>query len=250
MTIAANRVFHVNVNCSSLDRSLAFYRDTLGLAPGARTTPAAPQPGEAFGLDAVQWDAFMMSGADGMRAPVVDLLEWKVPEPVGHPPGATTAYGFSALHVTTPSATDRRVVRDPDGTLVVVEPGDKVAVTGVTLGCSDGTRTRAFLVDVLGFTADGAHALDRSGAFDVEIVEVGQRDGRVDAPRANHLGIFRVALMTDDLARDDDTLRAAGVRCYSAPVTLDMGPGLPALRALFFADPDGATFELIETPRV
>jgi hypothetical protein len=55
--------------------------------------------------------------------------------------------------------------------------------------------------------------------------------------------------MTDDLARDDDTLRAAGVRCYSAPATLDMGPALPELRALFFADPDGATFELIETPR-
>jgi hypothetical protein len=28
-----------------------------------------------------------------------------------------------------------------------------------------------------------------------------------------------------------------------------MGPGLPTLRALFFADPDGTTIELIETPR-
>lgn len=250
MAIAAGRVFHVNVNCSSLDRSLAFYRDALGLLPGARTTPRAPQPGGAFGLDAVQWDAFMMTGPDGMLAPVVDLLEWKVPAPVGEPPGATTAYGFSALHMTAPDEIDQRVVRDPDGTLVVVRPGETVAVTGVTLGCSDLDRTVAFLVDVLGFGVDGARVTDRAGAFAVQPVALGTRSSDDESPApANRLGIFRVALLTDDLVRDYDTLLRAGVRCFSPPVMLEMGPGLPHLRALFFADPDGATFELIEAPR-
>jgi catechol 2,3-dioxygenase-like lactoylglutathione lyase family enzyme len=249
MAIAASRVFHVNVNCSVLDRSLAFYRDALGLVPGARTTPAGPQPGEAFGLDVAQWDAFMMTGTDGMAAPVVDLLEWKVPRPAGRPPTSPSSHGFTTLHVTTPETTDEHVVRDPDGTLVHVRPGDAVTVTGVTLGSSDTERTLAFLVDVLGFAADGVRATDRAGAFAVELVESGARTDGDDASRANHLGIFRVALMTDDLARDYQTLCAAGVRCYSPPETLDMGPGLPELRALFFAGPDGATFELIETPR-
>ena len=31
MPIGASRIFHVNVNCSDLERSLAFYRDVLGL---------------------------------------------------------------------------------------------------------------------------------------------------------------------------------------------------------------------------
>ena len=39
-----------------------------------------------------------------------------------------------------------------------------------------------------------------------------------------------------------------GARRYSPPATLDMGPGLPPLRAVFFADPDGTTLELIEPP--
>jgi catechol 2,3-dioxygenase-like lactoylglutathione lyase family enzyme len=29
--ITPNRIFHVNVNCTDLDRSLAFYRDLVGL---------------------------------------------------------------------------------------------------------------------------------------------------------------------------------------------------------------------------
>lgn len=250
MAIAASRVFHVNVNCASLERSLAFYRDTLGFVPGARTTPAAPQPGGPFGLDRVQWDAFMMTGSDGMLAPVVDLLEWKVPGPVGQPPATAVAPGFSALHVTTPGAGGTSTVRDPDGTLVAVTEGSGVAVTGVTLGCSDADRTLRFLVDVLGFSGTGTHATDRAGTFEVELVELGARPvGDEPPPAANRLGIFRVALMTDDLVHDYGVLRDARVRCYSPPARLDMGPGLPELTALFFADPDGATFELIETPR-
>ena len=59
------RVFHVNVNCSNLDRSIAFYRDIVGLAAGAHTAPVEDQPGAGFGLDRVQWDAYMMSDARG-----------------------------------------------------------------------------------------------------------------------------------------------------------------------------------------
>src|SRR3989442_10944657 len=75
MTIAAARVFHVNVNCSDLERSLAFYR-AVGLTPATRTRPEGPQAGAAFGLDQAWWDARILQGDAGYAAPVVDLLQW------------------------------------------------------------------------------------------------------------------------------------------------------------------------------
>ena len=64
---------------------------------------------------------------------------------------------------------------------------------------------------------------------------------------ANNLGIFRMALLTDDIDADYAELRERGVTCVSPPATLEMGPGLPELRALLFEDPDGAMLELIES---
>ncbi len=39
MALALLSVVHVNVNCSELDRSLAFYRDLVGLTPVSHTHP-------------------------------------------------------------------------------------------------------------------------------------------------------------------------------------------------------------------
>lgn len=75
MSLACTRCYHVNVNCSDLDRSLAWYGETLGLTTLVRTTPAEPQPGAAFGLDLVQWDAWILQGAAGHSGLVLDLLQ-------------------------------------------------------------------------------------------------------------------------------------------------------------------------------
>ncbi|MYH71712.1 MAG: hypothetical protein F4153_03920 [Acidimicrobiia bacterium] len=75
MAVGPLRFFHVNVNCSDLERSLAFYRDLVGLKPTVRTRPERPQPGGAFGLDEVQWDAWILSGDDAPDGVVLDLLE-------------------------------------------------------------------------------------------------------------------------------------------------------------------------------
>jgi catechol 2,3-dioxygenase-like lactoylglutathione lyase family enzyme len=265
MGISASRVFHVNVNCSDLDRSVAFYRDRLGLVPSARTRPLAPQPGRAFALEQAQWDAFMMTAGHGGPGPVVDLLEWKVPPPTGRPHESTVALGFSRLLVSSPGADTSGVLTDPDGTLVQIDPGERTGVAGVVIGCSDLDRTTAFFTQVVGFEPDetgpgriavagaargkAARLRDRVGRFAVELVEW-RRPVSIPAPYpvANHLGMYRMALMTDDIDADYDELRAHGVRCVSAPTDLDMGPGLPTLRALLFADPDGTVLELIETP--
>ena len=68
-------LFHVNVNCSDFERSLAFYRDLVGLQPTVRTRPERPQPGAAFGLDEVQWDAWIFVGDDAPEGTCMELIE-------------------------------------------------------------------------------------------------------------------------------------------------------------------------------
>jgi catechol 2,3-dioxygenase-like lactoylglutathione lyase family enzyme len=236
-------VFHVNVNCSELDRALAFYRDTIGLTPLTRTTPTAPQPGEAFGLEQVQWDAWILTGTDGLEGVALDLLEWQVPPPRPAPePG-----GFQRLRVRAPLDTSPSA--DPDGTPIEVEPGPSPRLGGLVVGCADVDAAAAFYEDVVGLDRlDGTRLCDDRGpdGFVLELVAT----PTPARPRvANEVGIYRLALITDTLDRDYEALRDAGVQPYAAPATLDMGPGLPSLRAVFYPDPDGSTLELIERPR-
>jgi catechol 2,3-dioxygenase-like lactoylglutathione lyase family enzyme len=242
------RIFHVNVNCSNLETSLAFYRDRVGLTASVRTTPRHPQPGAAFGLDRVQWDAWIMGAGGGLDEVVVDLLEWKVPKP-SRP---RDRGGFRRLrvgiHPDSPLASEDVV--DPDGTSLEVVARDRPRVAGVVVGCSDLEASQDFYRNVLGLSPSGASTFSDTRGPDVFSIEL---TAAAVAPRpsvATDLGMYRLALLTDELNQDYDALTAAGVSPYSPPATLDMGPGLPSLRALFFPDPDGTTFELIEQPPV
>src|SRR5204863_5550092 len=67
-----------------------------------RTRPEAPQPGGAFGLEQVQWDAWMMRSGRDQTSPVLDLLEWTVPTPAGQPVSDPTAPGLNRLCIATP----------------------------------------------------------------------------------------------------------------------------------------------------
>ncbi len=300
------RFFHVNVNCSDLERSLGFYRDLVGLTPTVRTRPERPQPGGAFGLDEVQWDAWIMAGDDAPEGAVLDLLEWQVPRPGGSAPSSVTQLGFGRLCILTDdlAGLHRRLIdaghdvwsppgpvelgaagmaapelflcSDPDGTAVQFVQADRTCLAHVNVNCSDLERSRHFYCDVLGlhplvrscpaepqpgarFRVDGEVTWDAwfIGASDdglsgfiLDLVEWTQPRPTGTARRAaNHLGIFRLALLTDDIDRDYQGLLDAGVVCYSPPMELEMGPGLPSdLRALFFEDPDGTCIELIESP--
>jgi catechol 2,3-dioxygenase-like lactoylglutathione lyase family enzyme len=297
--ITPTRIFHVNVNCTDLDRSLAFYRDLVGLTATTRTRPAAPQPGGAFGLKQVQWDAWMMRSEGGPNSPVLDLLEWTVPAPVGEPVRDPTALGFNRLCIATPDVdaqherllaagadvwsepvevelpggrhTKMFVCSDPDGTQLEFVSGRDNRLSHITINCADVDRSTRYYADVIGLTplitiepttqAARLFRLERDGrlrasllqdpgsGFIVELVEWIDPAPRPIPPRvANDLGIFRMAWITEDIDADYDTLDEAGVECYAPPATLAMGPDLPAVRALFWNDPDGACLELIESP--
>ena len=221
-------MIHINVNCSDLERSTAFYRDTLGLSVITHTAPEAPQDGAAFGLGQAQWDAYIMGGADGFGRPVVDLLQWIIPTPLPRP--EADACGFRVLRAG-PSDGPGRHLTDPDGTAVQLVSGPP-GFSGVVIGCSD---------------------LDASQRFYSEVVDLGDFVELVPgrgpaAPHANTLGMWRLALSTDDIDRDVAFLRRAGVHCRSDAVAMSMGPGLPTIRFVLFSDPDGTTLELIQRP--
>jgi glyoxylase I family protein len=300
--IGVSHVFHLNVNCSDLERSLAFYRDGLGLSASTRTT-SPEQPGAAFGLERVAWDAWILTGDRGYDGVAVDLLQWQTPRPTGTPPPVANHLGFTRLGFTTTDidgaherlvaagadcfgpphdialegapSVQAFVATDPDGTMFELVSGDGDRLSFVAIGCSDLDRSVAFYSEVLGFCplarfapgmSDGS-ALRLGPAIEWEMAYLDDPRGRgafaldlvqwtsppVEGPpatAANQLGIYRMALMTDDIDRDHAALTDLGVECVSPPATLHMGPGLPELRALLFADPDGTMLELIEAPSV
>jgi catechol 2,3-dioxygenase-like lactoylglutathione lyase family enzyme len=306
MSIGVSRVFHLNVNCSDLERSLGFYRDLLGLTQGAHTVPTEPQAGAAFGLEQAQWDAWILSDSRGFGVgTALDLLEWQVPRPTGVPYPAANHLGFGRLGFASDDVDglyERLVAAgvdctgaphdiglagappvrafvcaDPDGTLVEFVTGppgrEGNQLSFVAINCSNLERSLEFYVGVLGCSvkhrfapgpSDGAalrlgpevewemaYVDDPSdtGTFALDLVEWKRpRSDGPAYPSANHLGIYRMAFFTDDIDRDHDALQRAGVECVTPPAGLEMGPGIPSLRALLFPDPDGTMLELIESP--
>ena len=191
MALAILSVVHCNVNCSNLERSLSFYRDFVGLEPTLHTHPR-PQSGAGFGLAGdVQWDAWMMAGGGGPGAPVIDLLEWKQPRPIGKPHERAHHLGMFRVCLAVPDldavyarARSRGVpclsppadipiqselaasvralfTRDPDGTLVefIEQPGSAgVRLVHVNVNCSDLAASRAWYERVLGLEVRGTSA--------------------------------------------------------------------------------------------
>ena len=158
--------FHVNVNCRDLERSRGFY-EALGLRAATRTAPDTVQPGDAFGLAQAKWDAWILAGANGFDAGVVDLLEWDTPAPVGAPPANLHTQGYQRVGMLVPDldAAMRAVVagsgaiwgepkahgdvqlvlgNDPDGVAIelVQAAGPTVSFVGVV--CTDLERSVAW----------------------------------------------------------------------------------------------------------
>jgi glyoxylase I family protein len=170
--LEAARIFHVNINCSSLTRSRDFYVDGCGLTVGVRTTPEETQSGVAFGLDRARWDAWILVGANGFEGGALDLLEWQEPAPTGTPPDAlyeaglqrvgllvtdldaaierATARGGAAwsepLTHEIPGGGSVRIVlmSDPDGTALELVEGDSARLSFVAVACTDIERSVAF----------------------------------------------------------------------------------------------------------
>ncbi|MCU0270729.1 MAG: VOC family protein, partial [Acidimicrobiales bacterium] len=172
------RIFHVNVNCRSLESSRHFYTDGLGLTEGFRTTPESAQPAASLGLDHGRWDASILLGANGFDGGAIDLLQWLEPAAGGAPPGRPEQCGYQRIGITVPDL-DAAVGRlgrtggsswgppfpverpdgreavvalatDPDGTAVELVAGSATRLAFVAVCCADLERSVAFY-QALGF---------------------------------------------------------------------------------------------------
>jgi catechol 2,3-dioxygenase-like lactoylglutathione lyase family enzyme len=189
VAVQVQSVAHVNVNCSDMVRSLAFYQEHLGLASAAHTAPEKPQDGSGFGLPGrVQWDAHMLCDARGIAGPAIDLLEWKTPAPVGRPYTEPSHLGFFRicflardLDARFEALRSRGVAclgepqelplgaagvdtvkvlcfRDPDGTTLELAevPVESDRIAHVNVNCSDIERSAEWYERVLGLKAFGS----------------------------------------------------------------------------------------------
>jgi catechol 2,3-dioxygenase-like lactoylglutathione lyase family enzyme len=167
---------------------------------------------------------------------------------------------------------------DPDGTFVEMVERKQLSqpqLAHVVINCSDLARSGDWYEAVLGMQVKGqsssgeisgqgvglsekaewsGRSLQPSGVdgFAIELVEWKRpRPVGVPYPSANHLGIYRMAFMVEDMQSCYAEIVSQGVEC-SPPVYLDMGPEIPidGLWALFFPDPNGTCMELIETPKL
>ena len=172
MSLSDARLFHVNVNCSDLERSRRFYTEGLGLELGVHTAPEETQPGAAFGLERARWDASILLGPRGYDGGAIDLLEWHEPAPAGAAPTRLYETGFQRLGVRVPDL-DAAIARvgalrgcvwsepfghalvdggeirlvlaaDPDGTAIELIEGGPSTVSFVAITCADLERSRSF----------------------------------------------------------------------------------------------------------
>lgn len=178
MAISATRIFHVNANCTDLERSLVFYRDLLGLRQNTHPLPSMRQRGDAFGLDEVMWDAWMLQSDLGDAGLSLDLLEWKVPTPAGRAPQACNETGFHHLTFAVPdlhacverlrdagvtvvggpiemdlgngSSLAMAMVEDPDGIPVQLIGGRDTRISHVVVNTRDLAASVAYYRDVMG----------------------------------------------------------------------------------------------------
>lgn len=78
------KLFHVNICVSDMERSIRFYSD-LGFTKVNDFTLDDPAVGDALGLKARKLRGVFMRLGDDPNAPVLDLVQFIDPPPQGHP---------------------------------------------------------------------------------------------------------------------------------------------------------------------
>ena len=182
MSLSPLGIAHTNLNCAQLERSLAAYRDGLGLVPMSHTNPV-PQEGRGFGLSGhVQWDAYILHDDRGLQSTALDLLEWKIPAPITGPPRAANQLGLANLVFSVPELEaelpgfraelpagkeqdEFRRVTDPDGISVELRQAPGASrLQSVQLNCSDLDLSSAWYRDHLGLESRGRRRVEGADA--------------------------------------------------------------------------------------
>ncbi|MFI0374097.1 VOC family protein [Actinomadura sp. 1N219] len=275
---------HVNLNVRGLARAETFYREVIGLAPVWRMASDADQSGAAFEVSGqVRFNGVLLGDDRGVRGPVLDVLEWTpaVTDDDGPAPRTGHRWGLDTLLISTPDpgALAERVhrdggtttwvdsprtlvLRDPDGTnLEVTQDGESTRFRGVRIFCSSLQRSQAFYQRVLQMrpTDEGTVTVEgrvhdscvmrfdgSRDTFGIELCQPPADTLLAPAVRpGNHPGLYRMALVTDDVQASLDLL-AEVLPVPPRVARVELGTEVGYLDAAFFEDPDGAVVEFVE----
>ena len=154
--------------------------------------PAEPQPGGAFGLDEVQWDAWMMRGAGELDVAGARPARVDGAAPTGRPVTDPTVLGFNRLCITTPDVDAQHERLRAAGADVWSEPVDVELAGGrhhpgcssaairtarsceflggrdtrlshIAINCADLDRSTRYYADVIGLTPLATIGPDHAG---------------------------------------------------------------------------------------
>jgi catechol 2,3-dioxygenase-like lactoylglutathione lyase family enzyme len=100
-----NRIDHLTINCSDLERSRYFYETLTGLRVRARSS-APRQRMTAFGVEEGRWEGYVLRDSSGWDPVELHLIQWIDPKPVGSPYNDFFHLGFYRTNMTTPSVDD------------------------------------------------------------------------------------------------------------------------------------------------
>lgn len=89
------RLSRIQINCRDLDRSSAWYRETLGVEPIALRATPPPVSGRGFGLRGdCRYRADLLAVAGDPDSLGIGLIEWQRPAPEGQPARAANQLGL------------------------------------------------------------------------------------------------------------------------------------------------------------
>jgi catechol 2,3-dioxygenase-like lactoylglutathione lyase family enzyme len=169
-----NRIAHVVVNVSDLERSTAFYEAVTALRVVARTE-APPQGFPGLGIARGSYEGCLMTDGSGGSSTAVHLVQWTDPRPVGRPYPVFWHVGLAKLAFFTPDIEAKldqvrrfgavpanpRIWRrymsvlDPDGVILSFAEGPTVRdeqLLHTNASVRDVRRSNAFYGEFLGLT--------------------------------------------------------------------------------------------------
>jgi len=136
------RIFHFNINCTNIERSLAFYQ-VLGfkVVLDFRTGMTSKEMADAFGMRTADLKGVHLRLGEAADATRIDLLEFTDPPPTGQPYPHLYHTGIARMCLKTTNI--ERDYRDLSGKGIrfLSEP-KKLPGTSVSIACfkdSDGT---------------------------------------------------------------------------------------------------------------
>jgi catechol 2,3-dioxygenase-like lactoylglutathione lyase family enzyme len=136
------RIFHFNINCTNLERTLPFYQ-RLGfqIVFDMREGMSSPEMAAAFGMPRASLKGVHLRLGDDENATRIDLLEFTDPQPAGQPYAHLYHTGIARMCLKTTNIQQMYEDLKAQGVRFLSEP-QRLPGTSVTIVCftdPDGT---------------------------------------------------------------------------------------------------------------